>query len=202
MVRQAGAKAPRDRAMKSRTSMYVTPATLILFLALVPAAALANTKWYVDGTNGNDKNDCKSRQTACKTIGHAISLASSGDSILVATATYTENLTIGFGLKIVGSANATTIIDGGAVNTVVTVSSGNADVTLSRLTIQNGSAPAGGGVNNSGVLSLKDCTVSGNTAVVQGGGGIGGGILNNGTLTIEHSTLSGNTAKGVFHHPA
>jgi hypothetical protein len=71
----------------------------VLFLALVPTA-MASSKWYVDGVNGSDNNDCKSPQTACKTIGHAISLASSGDSILVAAATYTENLTIRFSLKV------------------------------------------------------------------------------------------------------
>jgi len=64
-----------------------------LFVALAPAALASNT-WYVDGVNGNDNNDCKTAQTACQTIGHAISLASSQDSIMVAPATYKENLTI------------------------------------------------------------------------------------------------------------
>jgi hypothetical protein len=79
-------------------------------LALAPTA-LASSRWYVDGVNGSDNNDCKSAQTACKTIEHAVSLASSGDSIMVATATYTENVTIGFSLTIVGSGSSTTIID-------------------------------------------------------------------------------------------
>ena len=87
-------------------------ALLSLFLVLAPAA-VASTTWYVNGMNGSDKNDCKTPQTACKTIGHAISLASTGDSIMVAPATYTEwNLTINFNLKIVGSGATTTIIDG------------------------------------------------------------------------------------------
>jgi hypothetical protein len=78
-------------------------------------AALASNIWYVDGVHGSDNNNCKSRQHACKTIGHGISLASSGDSIMVAAATYTENLTIGFSLKIVGSGAQATIVDGGQV---------------------------------------------------------------------------------------
>jgi hypothetical protein len=53
--------------------------------------------------------------TACKTIKHAISLASSGDTIMVAAATYTENLTIGISLKVIGSGARTTIVDGGGV---------------------------------------------------------------------------------------
>src|SRR5215813_3988757 len=51
-----------------------------------------STRWYVDGVNGNDSNDCRSPTTACRTIGHAISLVASGDSIKVAAATYRENL--------------------------------------------------------------------------------------------------------------
>jgi hypothetical protein len=123
--------------------MFISLQLVALFLALAPTA-LASSKWYVDGVNGNDNNDCKSRQTACKTIGHAISLASSGDSILVAAATYTENLTIGVSLKVVGSGAKTTIIDGMGSGTVVGISNANAHVTLSKLTIQNG-GPDGGG---------------------------------------------------------
>lgn len=63
---------------------------LALFSALAPVA-FASTTWYVNGVSGSDSNPCKSLTTACKTIGHAISLAASGDSIMVAGATYTEN---------------------------------------------------------------------------------------------------------------
>src|ERR1700687_5780509 len=58
-------------------------------------------KWYVDGMGGSNKNDCQSRQYACKTIGHAISLTSQGASIIVAAATYPENLVIRYSLEIV-----------------------------------------------------------------------------------------------------
>jgi nitrous oxidase accessory protein NosD len=92
---------------------------LVLILALAPTA-LASTKWYVDGLHGSDNNNCKSRQHACKTIGHAISLASSRDSIMIAAATYRENLTIHSSLRLVGSGAATTIIDGGGKGTVIT----------------------------------------------------------------------------------
>jgi hypothetical protein len=47
-----------------------------LLLALAPAALASNT-WYVNGVTGSDSNNCMSPTTACKTIGHAISLASS-----------------------------------------------------------------------------------------------------------------------------
>jgi hypothetical protein len=161
---------------------------MALFLSLAPTA-LASTTWYVDGVNGSDNNNCNSPQTACKTIGHAISLASSGDSIMMAAATYTENLTIGFSLKVIGSGAHTTIIDGGGGNTVVTISNANAHVALSRVTVRNGFAPVGGGIHNSGTLRLTDSALSGNKA-----GSDGGGINNTGTLTISNSNLSGNGA--------
>jgi len=158
---------------------------LALFLALAPAA-LAST-WYVDGVNGNDSNNCRWKH-ACKTIGHAISLASWGDTIRVAPATYTENLTISISLNIIGSGAKTTIVDGSQDGTVFTISS--APVVLSKLTIQNGSSNfAGGGVfNYNGTLTINKSTITGNVAVT-----LGGGVYNVGTLTINDSTISGNS---------
>jgi hypothetical protein len=159
---------------------------LALLLAITPTAFAS--VWYVDGVHGSDSNDCKTRQTACKTIGHAISLSSSGDTVMVAPATYTENLTIGTKVKVTGADATTTIIDGGGVNTVVTISS--AAVTLSGLTIQHGDAVLGGGIHNSGTLSLNNSTVTQNQAKYVASGG--GGIYNSGILTINNSTISGN----------
>jgi hypothetical protein len=157
--------------------------------------------WYVDGVNGNDNNDCKSWQHACKTIGHAISRCSSGDSVMVAAATYTENLAIGSSLNILGADASTTIVDGGGRASVVTVSNSNANVTLSQLTIRNGSAQGGGGlvkgggIYNVGTLTVNYSTISGNKAI-NGFVGLGGGIYNSGTATISNTTLNGNHAFG------
>jgi hypothetical protein len=170
---------------------------LLLALTLCPAA-LASTTWYVDGVHGSDNNNCKSAQNACKTIGHGISLAHSGDSILVAAATYTENLTIGMSLKLIGSGAQTTIIDGGAKGTVVSIASSNSHVTLSKLTIQNGNAAYGGGIYNNfgGMLNINDSTITGNIATNATRFVCwGGGVLNGGTLSINHTTISGNSAK-------
>ena len=167
---------------------------LALFLALAPTA-LASTTWYADGVNGNDGNTCTSPTSSCKTIRHAISLASSGDSIMVAAATYKENpenLTIGISLNIVGSGSTTTIIDGGGQNTVVTVSNTGASVMLSNLTIRNGFSSSGGGVHNSGTLIINNVAISNNRASL-----FGGGISNVGSLWIINSTVSGNTVGGT-----
>jgi hypothetical protein len=188
--------------MKFRNLICVV--ALILFAA-VPSA-LASMIWYVNGVSGSNSNNCKSSTTACQTIGQAISLAASGDSIMVAPATYYENLTISKSLTIVGSGAATTIINGGrGSRTVVAIST--TVVTLSGFTIQYGLASLGGGINNGGTLTINKCTLSQNRAFHSASGvGYGGGIYNNGTLTINNSTLSGNRADksggGIYNNGA
>jgi hypothetical protein len=183
---------------------------LLLALTLSPAA-LASTTWYVDGVHGSDSNNCKTPQHACKTIGHTISLAHSGDSIMVAAGTYTENLTISVSLKIIGSDTSMTIVHGRRrrFNPVIQINNiGSTRVTLSNLTIKNGfqggvtnngtltinnstiSGNGGTGVNNGGTLTVNNSTISGNRGVGYGAGG----ISNFGTLTVNNSTISGNSA--------
>ena len=66
------------------------------------------------------------------------------------------------------------------------------NLTIGTLTISNGNAgnsSGGGGIlNDLGILTLANSTVSGNTA------GLGGGIANAGTMTITNCTVSGNSA--------
>jgi hypothetical protein len=163
---------------------------IVLLLALAPAA-LAST-WYVDGVNGDDINDCKSPTTACGTIGHAISLSASGDSVVIAAATYQENLTIPFSLQLTGTKAATTIIDGGYNADVVVALSTSSQVGLANLTIQKGSGTRGGGVLNMGTMTISKLIISGNVA------GAGGGIYNSGTMTISTSTIAGNFAASTY----
>lgn len=172
----------------------------LLFLALFLTTgrnALASGTWYVNGATGNDNNDGKSSLSACKTIGRAISKSFPGDSIVVAAATYPENLSIGFDLTVVGANARTTILDGGHSSTVITISSASAHVNLSQLTIRNGSgiSHGGGGIYNLGTLAITNTTVSGNSSndSVAAMGGLGGGIYNAGTLTIANTTVSGNS---------
>ena len=174
--------------------IHKIPPSIALFLVLAQTV-LANGTWYVNGATGSDTNNCKSPTIACKTIGHAISLASTGDSIVVAPATYPENITISFSLNLIGSGASTTIIDGGGSGRVVTIPNYGL-FTLSDITIRNGYAPWGAGIYNNGRLTINNSTISGNLAFVRLGYSYGGGIYNNtnGVLTINNSTLNANTA--------
>jgi hypothetical protein len=179
----------------------VTGSDTVNFVPIAPTD-IASTTWYVNGVSGNNSNDCKTPPTACKTIKHAISLASSGDSVLIAAATYTENLIIAFSLTIAGSGAPRTIIDGGGLDRVVIISSATAHVTLSGVTIRNGLSQYGGGIFNTGTLRVVASTVSGNTAFISCHrfcSTSGGGISNppGATLTISKSTVSGNLARAT-----
>jgi predicted outer membrane repeat protein len=164
------------------------------FLMMLPSPVLAAT-WYVDGVNGHDRNDCKTKATACATIRHAISLAASGDTIQIAPATYKENLSIPFNLTLNGAKAATTIVDGANRANVFTVGAG-ISLTLSNLTIKNGVGySGGGGVNNSGTLTVHKSNFYVNTALS------GGAIFNTGTVTISNTVFSGNSPY-FFGHSA
>jgi predicted outer membrane repeat protein len=167
---------------------------VLIVLIMLSSPVLAAT-WYVDGVNGDDGNDCKTRATACATIGHAISLAASGDNIQIAAATYQENLSIPFNLTLNGANAATTIVDGTNTANVFTVGSG-ISLTLSNFTIKNGVGySGGGGVDNGGTLTVNQCNFYTNTALS------GGAILNTGRATISNTNFSGNSPY-FFGHSA
>jgi len=167
---------------------------VLIALIMLSSQAFAGT-WWVDGVNGDDGNDCKTKATACATIGHAMSLAASGDTIQIAAATYPENLSIPFNLTLNGAKAATTIIDGTNTVNVFTVGTG-ISLTLSNFTIKNGVGySGGGGVDNSGTLTVNNSLFYSNTALT------GGAIFNTGTASISNTSFSGNTPY-FFGHSA
>ena len=72
---------------------------------------------------------------------------------------------------------------------------------LSGLTIMEGEDDNGGGVFNSGMVTMTNVTVSRNVAFYAGGHG--GGIFNSGTITMTNVRVSGNVAVsdggGIFN---
>jgi len=129
-----------------------------------------------------------------------------GDCVLVTgttndiTFSVTGTITLSSGLPaIANSSPGSLTIDG--TGQAITVNGANsyqilyvnsgATLTLNDLTIANGSSgdEGGGGVYNSGTLTINNSTFSGNNA--PGGGG---GIISYGTLTVTNSTFSSNSA--------
>ncbi len=84
-------------------------------------------------------------------------------------------------------ANVLTV-DGQGQSGIFSLGAG-ANITISGLTLADGSAFKGGAIENTGgKLAVSDCTLSGNTATN------GGGIYSTGTTTLTDCTLSGNSA--------
>ena len=130
----------------------------------------------------------------------------------------TGDLDVTDDLVLEGAGRALTVVDGGGIDRVLHVPA--ADVfSASGITIRNGDADKGAGVlNQSGLTTLTDVTVSGNHAAGRGGGiltqnaGIvlndvlvaanrsdsqGGGVANQaGTAILTDVTIRGNTAAG------
>jgi hypothetical protein len=140
------------------------------------------------------------------TLRALIGAANSGDTIQFTpslagqTITLTQGeLNIGKSLDIEGLGANELTISGNNQSRVFDISVGTASVTLAGLTISNGlSTYAGGGIYNTGTLTVNSCTVSGNAAYSNGvGDDYGGAIYSFGTLTINKSTISGNQVVGA-----
>ena len=127
------------------------------------------------------------------TIQAAINAAASGALLVIGAGTYDGPLTIGTSLTLLGAGAAqTTITVPASGGTVITVDTG-VSAAVKGVTVSGGSSAFGGGiVNESGaVLTLKEVTVSHNSAKIRGGGIYNGAGA---TLTTDDSTLAGNTA--------
>jgi hypothetical protein len=141
------------------------------------------------------------RDSGPGSLRNAIATASPGDKIAFSI-TGTINLTSGplkitQNLTITGPGAANLTISGNQEFTIFIVdgSGSRPIVTISGLTIQGGGgANSGGGVANTGVLTLKDCVVWGNDLLYPSDGA---GILNSSgaTLTLNNCTVFGNSAE-------
>jgi hypothetical protein len=142
----------------------------------------------------------------------AIDSANSGDTIVFGTG-LSGQITLDGGLPYLGGGSELEIdknldIEGPGASQLAIAGydsrvfevTADAHVTLAGLTIEHGNGYMGGslpdvhdrfggGVLNFGTLTVRDCTLTGNSASYGGGG-----IYNAGTLTITDSTLTGNSA--------
>jgi predicted outer membrane repeat protein len=122
-----------------------------------------------------------------QTIGFASSILTQSHGNVIKVLSALPNLT--GNITIAGpGANLLTVFAKVTGISVFTVNA-TATITISGLTLSGASTVNGGGVSNSGTLTVSDCTLIGNTASSDGGG-----IYNTGRLTITGSTLSGNSA--------
>jgi hypothetical protein len=136
--------------------------------------------------------NCSGSSSDPGSLPYEVSNSGSGDTITFALAPACSTIalasTIGIShdLTITGPGAAILAVSGGGSTQDFVVVGGT--VSLSGLTIENGNASDGGGIENFSTLTVSNSTVSNDTA------GLGGGIYNGGTLTVSDSTLSHDTA--------
>jgi len=163
-----------------------------------PSSTPTPSKWFVS-PDGNDSNGCISPLTPCKTITEALSRAVNGDTIYLAEGTYPEALMVSKSVTITGElAISSPVIDGTGKNqTVVNIScfACTAEVTLNRVTIENGNGSSGGGLAiASANVTLRSVLVRSNKAS-HAGGGIS--IQDGASLTIDTSSIEDNEVTGT-----
>ena len=105
-------------------------------------------------------------------------------------------------VTISGGGADKTIVDGGGIDRVFAAQVASR-VTISDLTVRNGQGQPGadgGGIWNSGNLTLEDVTISGNRTrsdATLSADAPGGGIFNAATLQLRNCTITGNSAADV-----
>lgn len=154
--------------------------------SLREAVVAANTDTAVDNCTAGSGSDTITVPPGTYTL----SLAGAGED-----AAQTGDLDLTADVTINGSGQNDTVIDGANADRVFDVPSG-VQATISGVTVKNGSATSGGGINVLGTLSLSASRVTTNTAT-----SLGGGIYAGGTLTVTHSRIDSNQANsggGVF----
>jgi hypothetical protein len=174
--------------------MRLVALSLLLGIGLMTGTMLASGKAHaattltVSDCSDDSQLQADVAQANSDNAGDTINFSCSGDIKLSSTLTITGSMTID------GSGQSVTL-DG--QNQMEVLDASSSDLTLNALIIADGSVPGnggtGGGIFNSGTLSISNSTLSGNSV---GEYGSGGGIANNigGTLTISSSTLSNNSA--------
>ena len=129
------------------------------------------------------------------TIQSAITVANPGDTVLVYYGIYKEHINFNGKTIMVKSANgpAYTIINGNASGTVVTFDHGEGSGSvLDGFTIKNGYGSYGGGIYcESSSPTITNCTITGNSATIYGGGIC---IRITSSPTITNCTITANTA--------
>lgn len=191
--------------MNKRWQFLGILAALGLLLAGLPAAAMPHSEVTIIVTTAADEfgsgSGCSLREAIqSANIDSAFGGCPAGsgtDTILLPAATFqltraganedgnaTGDLDIAGNVQIVGYSQETSIIDGGGLDRVLHVASGN--VSLRALTIRNGRAPDG--------ADGADGSAPGQNGSSGQAGADGGGIYNSGTLTMENCIVSGNLA--------
>ncbi len=194
------------------------PATILILAALwlsVATSALANggTRYVAPPPDGDDSsNDCTNPVSPCETVQHAVEVASEGETIKVATGSYTDTHTVAaLGGPVVVELTKTVALCGGYDTSFTEPPDAGAHPTIldaqgaARVLYVSGAAPTiegftitGGQASGSGAgvyVSAASPTLSGNVVTDNVSNYAGGGIyVYGGASILEGNVIVSNTA--------
>ena len=167
----------------------------------IPGQGAAGTRYVATTGSDANNNPCTDPAAPCATITYALNQAFVGDTVQVASGTYTESgMVVNKNLTITGAGAETTIVQAAAMpnlasSGVFSITAGTTAV-IQGLTIRFGNnlSGLGGGITNAGVLTLKNSSILSNTATTGAASSYGGGIYNAGVLTVTGSSIGHNRA--------
>ncbi len=162
-------------------------ALLSAIVTLFALSSASASDWYVDAAA--PPGGTGSATSPFQKVGDAVNVASGGDRVLVAAGDYKETLNLALTLTILGDPGGGTILEPLQKHVSVVTSSGPNLVWLQDLTITDGGATFGAGIENSATLigvriRVQSCVARG--AVSDAGGG---GIDNSGTVVLWNSVI-------------
>jgi CSLREA domain-containing protein len=221
-------KGTRAVARTSYSSMFtILAATVATFIAagvmMIMTRPAHAAEFKVTKTADTADGSCSSTDCSLREAIIAANDLGGADKITVPAGTYaltipggdqtgqSGDLNINGSVTIIGAGARATTISGEDTSRVLSVGDDNTNptVSISGVTITRAGATSsstegnvGGGIYNSGTLTLTNSTLSGNK--VSGNGSAGGGVFNEGSasLTVNKSTISGNEANqggGIYN---
>lgn len=119
---------------------------------------------------------------------YTLSLAGAGED-----AAQTGDLDLTANVTINGGGMNNSIIDGAGADRIFEVHTA-AQVTINDLTVRNGSATSGGGINVSGALTLSGSRVTGSTATGVGGGTAPSPLAAAASMVIRPAAAAGSSS--------
>ena len=170
--------------------------TSTITLAVTIGLASATGPWYASPTGSGG---CTSSTDTCS-ISTAISDANTagGGTVILESGTYSLGSTLAVSpagsITIQADTGASPVLNGNSTVQVMTIAS-TTTATVEGVTIENGVAINGGGISNSGHLTVMNSTFTGNSVTNSGGA-----LFNNGSassMTVEDSTIENNNAVWV-----
>ena len=168
----------------------------LLLLAALPAnAAVFRVTKTADTLDGACNHDCSLREAivAANSAGSATVVLGPGVYVLSRPGagedlSSTGDLDVTRDMMILGAGADRTVLDGNGIDRVLDVRpAGN--LQLHGVTVRNGRAFSGGGIQAEGPATVTGCLITGNVAEQRGGG-----IYDTGRLTVRDSAISGNQA--------